>query len=148
MDGPTGCDLAFCVVWFWFRHLRRNLTLWLSQAGRACRLLEMVGEGGPGHGPIHLLSSSAAEIRFRWDPLALGWSRPGLPLLGNLAGPVQHFKAAILDAWRNKVSADLCDKEGFRCGPLLDVHGSLQLHAGVGFAADAEAQFGDGGSLG
>ena len=24
-------------------------------------------------------------------------------------------------------SADLCDREGFRCGPLLDVHGSLQL---------------------
>ena len=45
----------------------------------------MVSEGGPGHGPIHLLS----------------WSRPGLTLLSNLAGPVQHFKAAILDAWRN-----------------------------------------------
>ena len=37
------------------------------------------------------------------------------------------LKAAILDAWRSKVSADLYDREGFRCGPLLDVHGSLQL---------------------
>ena len=37
------------------------------------------------------------------------------------------FKAAVLDAWRNKVSADLCGREGFREGPLLDVHGSLQL---------------------
>ena len=35
--------------------------------------------------------------------------------------------AAILDAWRSKVSADLYDREGFRCGPLLDVHGSLPL---------------------
>ena len=86
-----------------------------------------VGEGCPGHGPIHLLSASAAEIGFRWDPLALAWSRPGLPLLSNLAGPVQHFKAALLHAWCNKVAADLCGREGFRCGPLLDVHGALQL---------------------
>ena len=54
--------------------------------------------------PIHLLSVSAAEIGFRWDRLALAWSRPGLPLLSNLAGPVQHFKAAILDAWCIKVA--------------------------------------------
>ena len=26
-----------------------------------------------------------------------------------------------------KVAADLCGREGFRGGPLLDVHGSLQL---------------------
>ena len=44
-----------------------------------------------------------------------------------MAGPIQHFKAALLDAWRNKVSADLCSREGFRGGPLLDIHGSLQL---------------------
>ena len=35
----------------------------------------------------------------------------GLPLLSNLAGPVQHFRAAILDAWRNKVAADPCGGE-------------------------------------
>ena len=58
-------------------------------------------------------SASAAEIGFRWDPLEMGWSRPGLPLLGNLAGPVQHFKTAVLDAWRNKVAADLCGRRGF-----------------------------------
>ena len=44
-----------------------------------------------------------------------------------MAGPVQHFKAALLDAWRDKVAADLCGREGFRGGPLLDVQGSLQL---------------------
>ena len=97
MDGPTGCDPAFCVIWFRFRLLCRYLALWPSQVGRACRLLKMVGEGSPGGGPSHILSASAAQIGFRWDPLALGWSRPGLPLLGILAGPVQHFKAAILD---------------------------------------------------
>ena len=81
------------------------------------------------HGPFHLLVASAAEIGFRWDPLALAWSRPGLPLLSNLAVPVQHFRAAILDAWRNKAAADLCGREGFRGGPLLDVHGSVLLNS-------------------
>ena len=39
----------------------------------------------------------------------------------------QHFRSAILDAWRNRVALDLCRRQGFRGGPLLDVHGSLQL---------------------
>ena len=30
-----------------------------------------------------------------------------LPMLSNLAGPIQHFRSAILDAWRNKVAVDL-----------------------------------------
>ena len=72
--------------------------------GRVYRLLELVGDGCPGHGPLHLLLASAAEIGFQWDPHALAWVRPGLPFLGNLAGPIQHFRAAIFDAWRNKVA--------------------------------------------
>ena len=127
LDGPTGCDPAFCVVWYRFRLLRRYLALWPAEVRRVYRLLEMVGEGCPGHGPIHLLSASAAEIGFQWDPLALAWIKPGLPLLSNMAGPIQHFKAALLDAWRNKVTTDLCGREGFRGGPLFDIHGSLQL---------------------
>ena len=99
----------------------------MAYGGGVHRLLEMVGEGCLGHGPLHLLSTSAAEVGFRWDPLRMGWTRPGLPLLSSLAGPLQHFKAAFVDAWRNKVAADLCGREGFRSGPLLDVHGSLQL---------------------
>ena len=67
------------------------------------------------------------RLAFRWDPLALAWVQPGLPLLSNLAGPIQHYRTAILDAWRNEVAADLCGRKGFRGGPLLDVHGSLQL---------------------
>ena len=65
LDGPTGCDPAFCVVWYGFRLLRRYLVLWPAEVGRVYRLLEMVGDGCPGHGPIHLLSGSAAEIGFR-----------------------------------------------------------------------------------
>ena len=127
LDGPTGCDPAFCVVWFRFRLLRRYLALWPAEVGRVYRLLGMVHEGCPGHGPVHLLYASAAEVGFEWDPRALAWVLPGLPLLDNLAGPVEHFQAAILDAWRNKVAADLCCRQGFRGGSLLDVRGSLQL---------------------
>ena len=54
------------------------------------------------------------RLGFGGDPPRMGWSRPGLPLLCNLAGPVQHFKTAILDAWRSKVAADLCSKGGFQ----------------------------------
>ena len=72
-------------------------------------------------------SASAAEIGLRWNPDALAWVRPGLPLLSNWAGPFQYLMAAILDAWRDKVSVDLCGRQGFRGGPLLDVRGSLQL---------------------
>ena len=106
LDGPMGCDPAFCVVWFRFRLLRRYLALWPTAVGRVYRLLEMVSEGGPGHEPIHLLTACAAEIGFRWDLVGMGWSRPGLPLLSKLAGPIQHFMAAVLDPWRNEVAAD------------------------------------------
>ena len=122
--GQLGATLHF--VWYGFGFVC-FVALWPAEVGRVYRLLEMVGEGGSGHGPIHLLSASAAEIGFRWVPDALAWSRPGLLLLSSLAGPLQHFKAATLDAWCHKVAADLCGRKGFRGGPLLDVHGSLQL---------------------
>ena len=76
LDGPTGCDPAFCVVRFRFRLFRRYPAVWLAEVRRVYRLLTMVSEGSPGHGPIHLLSAGAAEIGFRC-PLALAWSRPG-----------------------------------------------------------------------
>ena len=74
------------------------------------------------------LPASAAEIGFQVGIL-MPWLGFGVvcPCLSNLAGPIQHFRAAILDAWRNKVAADLCCRQGFRGGPLLDVHGPLQL---------------------
>ena len=56
----------------------------------------------------------------------LGWEGPGLPVLSNFAGPVQHFRAAVLEVWRNEVSADLWAGKGFRGGPLLDISGTVQ----------------------
>ena len=75
LDGPTRCDPSFCVVWFWFR---LDLALWPTEVRRVHRLLEMVGEGSPGHGPIHLLSASAVEIGFRRDPCCSGLVSPWL----------------------------------------------------------------------
>ena len=45
-------------------------------------------------------------------------AREWLPVLSNLAGPIQHFRAAVLEGWKGKVSADLCARKGFRDGSL------------------------------
>ena len=127
LDGPVGCDPAFCVVWFRFRQMRRYLAFRPEEAPRVYRLLHAAAEGSSGHGPAHLLLESAAEIGFSWCSFVPGWDRPGLPVLSMVAGPVQHFRSAILDAWRHKVSMDLCARKGFRGGPFLDVSGTLQL---------------------
>ena len=57
----------------------------------------------------------------------LRWLRPGLPGLSNLAGPIQHFKSAILDAWRDKVSTDLCTRQGFQGSSVFDIACYQQL---------------------
>ena len=46
----------------------------------------------------------------------VGWNGPRLPVLSVLAGPVQHFRAAVLDACRHRVSMSLCSRKGFRGG--------------------------------
>ena len=66
LDGPSGCDPAYCVVWFRFRMLRRYLTYRPREVSRVYRLLGSAVEGCLGHGPAHLLIQSAAEIGFRW----------------------------------------------------------------------------------
>ena len=37
------------------------------------------GRGVPGHGPVHLLLISAADLGFAWDGDEKGWVRPSLP---------------------------------------------------------------------
>ena len=126
--GPTGCDPAFCVVWFRFRLLRRYLALWPAEVGRVYRLLEMVGDGLSWAWVLFIFFLLALP-KLAFSGILMPWRGLGLVclLLSNLAGPVQHFKAALLDAWRNKVAADLCGRKGFRGGPLLDIHGSLSV---------------------
>ena len=127
LDGPPGCDPGFYVIWCRFRLLRMYLAFRPLEIPGLYSLLGLVAGGCPGHGPMHLLVESAGIIGFSWDPVNAGWSRPGLPVLQHLAAPYQHFKAAIWDAWRFKVSFDLCRRQGFRAGPMLDKAGSLQL---------------------
>ena len=62
LDGPVGCDPAFCVVWFRFRQMRRYLAFRPEEIPRVYRLLQAAAEGSSGHGPAHLLLESAAEI--------------------------------------------------------------------------------------
>ena len=91
------------------------------------RLLEHVANGCPGHGPAHLLVESAAGIGFVWSPGLVDWVPEGLPVLRNLAGPIQHFRSAVLEGWSGKLSADFCARKGFRGGPWLDIDSTLQL---------------------
>ena len=44
-----------------------------------------------------------------------------------IEGPYQHFQDSTLNALRDLNAADLCRRQGFRCGPLLDFRGSMQL---------------------
>ena len=73
-------------------------------------------------------TTTTTTTGFVWSPEMVGWAREELPVLSNLAGPIQHFRAAILEGWRSKVSADLCARKGFRGGPWLGVDGSLTLN--------------------
>ena len=114
-DGPWWCDPGFCVVLFRFRMLRRFLA-YPSDDVRRSR----------GHGPVHLFLESVLVIGIAWDSVIPGWCRPGVSSLSDTAGPIQHFRAAILDAWRNKVSGYLCKRKGFR-GPRLDFCVSMEL---------------------
>ena len=69
--GPQGCDPSFCLVRFRFRLFRRYLSFRPEEVPRVYRLLEVVQEGCPCHGPVHALIASAGRIGFRWDPLCL-----------------------------------------------------------------------------
>ena len=65
LDGPEGVDPGFCIVWFRFRLMRRYLAYPPDESARIGRLLDLVSEVAPGHGPVHLLVRSAAKIGFK-----------------------------------------------------------------------------------
>ena len=64
LDGPVGCDPGYHVVWSRFRMLRRHMAYnsGVHDLARIFGLLRVVVAGAPGHGPLHLLVSSAASI--------------------------------------------------------------------------------------
>ena len=69
LDGPDGSDPWFYVVWCRFRMLRRHMAYNSSvhELARVYSLLRVVSAGAPGHGPVHLLLSSALSLDFSWD---------------------------------------------------------------------------------
>ena len=82
LDGPVGVDPAYHVIWARFSMLRRYLAYWLDEVPRVYRMLDLVASGAGGHGQIHLLLASAAQIGFAWD----GGSRVGFGCLCFLLG--------------------------------------------------------------
>ena len=91
------------------------------------RMLDLISKGAQGHGPVHLLLISAAELGFAWDEAEKGWVRVSLPLLRMMIGLVQHFRSSILDAWRFSVFTKLSERKGFLGGEYADFQGSSQL---------------------
>ena len=116
LDGQDGCDPAYFVVWTQFLLIRGYLAYRPGESVRVFRMLDSISRRVQGHGPIHLLLSSAAKIGFVWNSEECGWSTPSLYSLHLLAGPWQVKKDSILRAWQKSVSADLCKRDGFRGG--------------------------------
>ena len=113
LDGPVDVDPAFHVIWSRFRMMRRYLAYCPEEEPRIFRMLDLISRGAQGHGPVHLLLISAAEIGFAWDGEEKGWVRVSLPPLRMMAGPIQHFRSAILEAWHFHVFARLSERKGF-----------------------------------
>ena len=107
--------------------MRRYLAYCPEEEPRIFRLLDLISRGAQGHGPVHLLLFSAAELGFAWDGDEKGWVRVSLPPLRMMTGPVQRFRSAILDAWRFQVFARLSERQVFLGGEFADFQGSLQL---------------------
>ena len=127
LDGPVGIDPAFHIVWARFRMMRRVLAYCPEEEPRIFRMLDLVSRGSQGHGLVHLLLLSAAELGFAWDGAEQGWARVSLPPLRMITGPIQHFYSSLLDAWRFSVFAKLSERKGFRGVEFADFQGSLQL---------------------
>ena len=131
LDGPSGCDPGFFVVWSRFRLLRRYLAYRPMEVPRIYALLGLAADGCPGHGPLHLVVESAGVVGLSWDAVGSVWCRPGLPGLSLLAGPYQHFKAAI-GTLGGPRSALICvkgrDSGGAHCWTLLAPFNSYMPH--------------------
>ena len=76
LDGPVGVDPALHIIWVRFRSMRRYLAYCPDEEPRIFWMLDLISGGAPGHGPVHLLVISAAELGFAWDGFERGWVRP------------------------------------------------------------------------
>ena len=95
LDGPVSVDPAIHIVSTRFRLVRRYLAHRPLEVSRIYRMLHLVAHRAPGHGPVHLLPISAAEIGFVLDGEQQGWIRAALPPLGCLRGRSNIFRALV-----------------------------------------------------
>ena len=117
LDGPVGVDPAFFSIWSGFRMMRRYVAHCPDEEPRIFRTLDLISRSAQGHGPVHLLLTSAAELGFAGDGDEKGWVRVSPPPLRMMSGPVQHFCSSILEAWQFRISSQLAERQGFRvCG--------------------------------
>ena len=58
--------------------MRGYLAYCPEEEPRIFRMLDLISRGAQGHGPVHLLLISAAEIGFAWDGDEKGWVRVSL----------------------------------------------------------------------
>ena len=117
IDGPVGCDPAFCVVWFRFRQMRRYLAYRPEEVSRVYRLL--AAAAGVVRDMVLLICFLKVLLRLGSLGALMFLAGIGLDCLCLVSGPIQHFRAAVLGAWRHKVSADLCSRKGLRDGPFF-----------------------------
>ena len=91
----------------------RYLAYCPEEEPRIFRMLDLISRGAQGHGPVHILLISAAELGFAWDGEEKGWVGVSVPLLRMMSGPVPHFCSSIWDAWRYGIFAKLSERKGF-----------------------------------
>ena len=63
-DGSDGVDPAFHIDWARFRMMRGYLAYCPEEEPRIFRMLDQISRGAQGHGPVHLLVTSVAELGF------------------------------------------------------------------------------------
>ena len=82
------------------------------------RMLDLISweEGGAGHGPVHLLLISAAELGFAWDGDEEGWMRDHLFL--TFGCWLVLLSICFLPFWMLGANVylltELAEREGFR----------------------------------
>ena len=118
LDGPVDVDPAFHVIWSRFRMMRRFLAYCPEEEPRIFSLgvLRVMG-----------LFMFFLSLLLSKDGDEHGWVRVSLPPLRMMAGPIQHFRSAILEAWHFHVFGKLSERKRFWCVEFADLKGSLQL---------------------
>ena len=87
--------------------IREYLAHRLEENRRLCLLLDGV--------------TSAWAFGWTWDPGCSSGT------LSALVGSSPHYQYAVLEAWLGQVAVDLCKRQGFRGGTLLDIHAPQKL---------------------